>query len=106
MSDNWHNSGYGLYMTNRLARNGGNFVLASGVSAVHLSRKTKNNYSTSFPGTALRFNLDVNQIGNVRERLALFRKEGAVIARTIAGTGNRPPSAMSLLLRWDYAQTR
>jgi hypothetical protein len=26
-SEHWFNSGYGLYMTNRLARNGGNFVL-------------------------------------------------------------------------------
>jgi hypothetical protein len=105
-SDIWFNSGYGLYMTNRLARNGGNFVLASGVTAIHLSRKTKNNFDTSFPGTALRFNLDVNEIGNVRTRLEQFRKEGAKIARTIAGTGNRPPSAMSLLLRRDYSPNR
>jgi hypothetical protein len=105
-SDNWHNSGYGLYMTSRLARNGGNFVLASGETAIHVSRKTKNNYSTSFPGTALRFNLNVSEIGNVQTRLQEFRKEGAEIARAIAGTGNRPPSAMSLLLRRDYARTR
>jgi hypothetical protein len=52
-SANWFNSGYGLYMTNRLARNGGNFVLASGMTGIHLSRKTKTNYKTSFPGTAL-----------------------------------------------------
>jgi hypothetical protein len=89
-------------MTNRLARNGGNFVLASGVMAVHLSRKTKHNYQTSFLGTALRFNLDVAEIGNVQVRLQEFRIEGAKIARTIAGAGNRPPSAMSLLLRRDY----
>lgn len=98
----WFNSGYGLYMTNRLARNGGNFVIASGAAAVHMSRKTKNNYQTSFPGTALRFNMDVNEIGNVRSRLDQFRKEGTELAKTIAGTGNRPPSAMSLLLRKDY----
>jgi hypothetical protein len=101
-SATWFNSGYGLYMTNRLARNGGNFVLASGATAIHLSRKSKSNYETSFPGTALRFNLDVAQIGNVQSRLQEFRKEGAEIAKTIAGTGNRPPSAMSLLLRRDY----
>jgi hypothetical protein len=89
-------------MTNRLARNGGNFVLASGAMAIHLSRKTKTNISTSFPGTALRFNFDVEQIGNVRNRLEQFRKEGAEIARKIVGSGNRPPSAMSLLLRRDY----
>jgi hypothetical protein len=105
-SDDWHNSGYGLYMTNRLARNGGSFLLASGETAVNLSRKTKGNYETSFPGTALRFNLDVNEIGSVQERLAQFRKEGAEMAKTISGSGNRPPSAMSLLLRRDYEPPR
>lgn len=101
-SENWFNSGYGLYMTNRLARNGGNFVLASKTCAIHLSRKTKTNYRTAFPGTALRFNMDVNEIGGVAARLAEFRDDGAKIAKTIAGSGNRPPSAMSLLLRRDY----
>lgn len=102
MSEVWFNSGYGLYMTNRLARNGGNFVLASGNTAVHLSRKTKTNYRTSFNGTALRMNLDVGQIGDVQDRLQEFRRDGVAIAKRISGTGNRPPSAMSLLLRRDY----
>lgn len=101
-SNTWYNSGYGLYMTSRLARNGGNFVLASGSTAVHLSRKTKTNYRTSFPGTALRFNLSVDEIGNVKDRLDEFRKDGFELAKNIAGSGNRPPSAMSLLLRRDY----
>lgn len=101
-SEIWFNSGYGLYMTNRLARNGGNFVIASGGCAIHLSRKTKNNYITSFPGTALRLNIDVDQIGSVEARLSEFSKEGNQIASKIAGSGNRPPSAMSLLLRRDY----
>lgn len=105
-SSTWYNSGYGLYMTNRLARNGGNFVLASGMTAIHMSRKTKNNFNTSFAGTALRFNLDLNEIGDVQARLAQFREEGAQIAKRIRGTGNRPPSAMSLLLRRDYSPTR
>ncbi|QTN19090.1 hypothetical protein HZ989_12785 [Brevundimonas sp. AJA228-03] len=103
-SEVWFNSGYGLYMTSRLARTGGNFVIASGQMAIHLSRKTKNNYQTSFPGTALRFNMDVGQIGNVKARLDEFRKEGGEIAKTISGSGNRPPSAMSLLLRRDYSR--
>jgi len=103
-SEIWFNSGYGLYMTSKLARNGGNFVLASGQDAVHLSRKTKKNYRTSFPGTVLRFNLDVTEIGNVQDRLSQFRKDGAEIAKNITGSGNRPPSAMSLLLRRDYTR--
>ncbi|RWI99959.1 hypothetical protein [Mesorhizobium sp.] len=103
VSETWHNSGYGLYMTNRLARNGGNFVLASGATAIHMSRRTKHNFQTSFPGTALRFNLDVGQIGDVQAKLNQFRREGQEIARSISGTGNRPPSAMSLLLRRDFS---
>jgi hypothetical protein len=101
-SETWFNSGYGLYMTNRLARHGGNFVIASGRKAIHLTRATKTNLDTSFPGTALRLNLDVEKIGNVRERLASFRKDAAKIAAEIKGAGNRPPSAMSLLLRRDF----
>jgi hypothetical protein len=98
----WFNSGYGLYMTSRLARHGGNFVLASGMKAIHLTNKNKGNYDTSFSGTALRFNFDVDEIGSVTARLDQFRNEGAKIAKSIAGSGNRPPSAMSLLLRRDY----
>lgn len=102
VSSNWFNSGYGLYMTNRLARNGGSFVIASGDSAIHMTKKTKYNYQTSFAGTALRVNLNVDEIGGVQARLNEFRKDGQVIASKISGSGNRPPSAMSLLLRRDY----
>lgn len=89
-------------MTTRLARNGGNFVVASGNTAIHLTRQNKNNYVTSFPGTALRVSLDVHKIGDVQTRLAEFKTDGAKIAATIKGSGNRPPSAMSLLLKRDY----
>lgn len=103
-STTWFNSGYGLYMTSRLARNGGNFAIASGNMGIFLSRKTKTNLPTAFPGTILRVNFDVNEIGNVTQRLDEFRREGAEQARKISGSGNRPPSAMSLLLRRDYAK--
>ncbi|WGM38861.1 hypothetical protein AMEJIAPC_01768 [Caulobacter sp. NIBR1757] len=100
----WHNSGYGLYMTNRLARNGGgNFVIASGDHSIHLGPKSKSDYPTSFPGTVVRFNLHAGRIGDVKTRLNEFREEGARIASNIKGAGNRPPSSMSMLLRKDYS---
>lgn len=99
---NWFNSGYGLYMTNRLARNGGNFVIASGKSAIHLSPKSKRNYQTSFAGTALRLNFSIDEIGSMKDRLEEFRKDGAKLAATISAGGNRPPSGVSLLLRRDF----
>lgn len=105
-SENWFNSGYGLYMINRLARNGGSFVICSGNSAICLTPRSKQNYITSFSGTILRVNLHVSQIGSVQERLRQFKVEGAEIAAKIKGSGNRPPSAMSLLLRRDYSQGR
>ncbi len=105
-SSNWFNSGYGLYMTSRLARNGGNFVVCSGDSAICLTPKTKNNFVTSFPGTILRVSLNIGQIGSVQTRLSEFREEGGKIAAEIKGSGNRPPSAMSLLLRRDYSSVR
>lgn len=101
-SETWFNSGYGLYMTNRLARNGGSFVIASGSSAICLTPRTKTNFSTSFRGTILRVSLNVSEIGDVAARLAEFRKDGADLAAKIKGSGNRPPSAMSMLLRRDY----
>jgi hypothetical protein len=101
-STTWFNSGYGLYMINRLARNGGSFVIASGESAICLTPKTKTNFSTSFSGSILRVSFRVSEIGDVQARLQEFRKEGSEIAARIAGSGNRPPSAMSMLLRRDY----
>jgi hypothetical protein len=101
-SDIWHNSGYGLYMLERLARSGGNFVIASGKSAIHLSRNQKNNFITDFDGTIIRFNLDIEKISDVKNLLNRFREEGYDIAKKISGSGNRPPSAMSMLIRKDY----
>ena len=53
VSENWANSGYGLYMTSRLSRHGGNFTMASGDACIVLSRDLrKENFSTSLQGTA------------------------------------------------------
>jgi hypothetical protein len=46
--------------------------------------------------------LDDHKIGDVQTRLAEFKTDGAKIAATIKGSGNRPPSAMSLLFKRDY----
>lgn len=102
LSSTWFNSGYGLYMTQRLARNGGNFLIASGDDAVFLTKKTKLNFKTHFSGTALKVNFAVSEIGSVQDMLAQYRKEGFEEAKKISGTGNRPPSAMSMLLRRDF----
>jgi hypothetical protein len=102
VSDVWFNSGYGLFMTSELARHGGNFVIVSGDIGIYLSRKTKMNYRTSFSGTAVRINLDITQIGFLANRINEFRDKGAKIAAKLRGSAQRPPSAMSLLIRRDF----
>ena len=89
-------------MTNRLCRNGGNFVIASGRFATFLSGKRKLNYQFNYNGTAVRLNLNVNQIGSLEKRIGEFREDAKKIVKQINGSSGRPPSAMSLLLRRDY----
>lgn len=102
-SEAWGNSGYGLYMTSRLCRNGRNFVIASGKSAIGLSKTLlKRNFRTSLHGTAVRMNIDTLEIGNVQARLDQFRKEAPEIAKRALGRAPRNPSYMSLLLRRDF----
>jgi hypothetical protein len=102
-SDTWGNSGYGLYMTSRLCRHGGNFVIASGDAAIGLSQTlSKKNYNTSLRGTAIRMNIDTLQIGSVEARLDQFRREAPEIAKQHLGRIPRNPSYMSLLLRKDF----
>lgn len=102
-SENWGNSGYGLYMTSRLCRHGGNFVIASGNAAIGLSKTlSKSNFNTSLQGTAVRMNIDTLQIGDVEARLEQFRKEAPQIAKEHLGRIPRNPSYMSLLLRKDF----
>jgi hypothetical protein len=102
-SGTWGNSGYGLYMTSRLCRNGGNFVIASGKAAIGLSKTLKKkNFRTNLVGTAVRMNIDTLEIGNVESRLDQFRKEAPEIAKLHLGRVPRNPSYMSLLLRKDF----
>lgn len=106
VSENWFNSGYGLYMTNRLARNGGNFLILSGRKAIVMSSKTKFNYDCSFSGTAIRVTFSANMIGNVEKRLSEFREDATKITSILKGVSKRPPSAMSLLLRRDFSSLK
>ncbi|NWG23352.1 MAG: hypothetical protein HXY30_02865 [Pseudorhodoplanes sp.] len=102
-SETWGNSGYGLYMTSRLCRHGGNFVIASGNAAIGLSKTLeKKNFNTSLQGTAVRMNIDTLEIGSVEARLEQFRKEAPQIAKTHLGRAPRNPSYMSMLLRKDF----
>jgi hypothetical protein len=95
----WNNSGFGLYMTSEICRNGGSFFVCSGQSGVMLKSLQKRVVSTHLAGTAIKMVLDTNQISDIRVRLNEFREKGQSIASQISGANISPSVASSMLSR-------
>jgi hypothetical protein len=73
-SDTWRNSGYGLYIVSGICAASGNFVLASGSSALVMGRDNEGNLrerivSTAFGGTALRLILKPSRLSDFNSAL-------------------------------------
>jgi hypothetical protein len=100
----WANSGFGLYMTNRICRNGGTFFIASGDTGMLLTKKTeaKRYYSCNLQGTAVRMVLKTNELTSLKEALSIYRKEGYEIQRRYREIVNIDPSSASLMLSEDF----
>jgi len=65
----WANSGYGLFMTSNICRQGGGFFIASGESGYYLSEKKERILETPFEGTALNLALDTTRIKKLGDML-------------------------------------
>lgn len=100
-SDAWANSGYGLYMTSRLCRHGGNFVAMSGDACVYIRGDRKVEHPTNFRGTAIRLTMQLHKLGPLQARLAEFREEAKTVA-TQMQVEPGSPSAVSMLVRRDF----
>ncbi|QPZ92318.1 ATP-binding protein [Thioclava electrotropha] len=98
----WNNSGYGLYMTNRICRNGGHFLICSGGHGIELSQDGKENFETSFQGTAIRLFIDTRNLTDLRGRLAEFAEDGRAAAKELAGANDSRASTASQMLRRDF----
>jgi hypothetical protein len=106
-ADIWQNSGYGLYMISRLARNRGLLNIISGKHSVFLRQsenyqESKENAAISnFSGTLIRVGLPIDD-ENLAPKLKQWAEEGKEIAKDIAGAKMLNASAASLLLRRDF----
>lgn len=100
----WANSGFGLYMTSRICRNGGNFFIATGESGLLLTQKSegKRYYDCQFQGTAVRMVMRTDQVGDLRETLSKYRSEGFEIQSRYREIVNIDPSSASLMLSEDF----
>jgi hypothetical protein len=100
----WKNSGFGLYMTSRLCRNGGNFFIASGDIGVLLTAGSggKRVFDTSFSGTAIRMTIRTDQIADLKDALTRYREEGFEIQKKYQEIVSIDPSSASLMLSHDF----
>lgn len=103
---NWTNSGFGLYLTNRICRNGGNFFIASGDTGMLLTRgEGKRYFSCDLDGTAVRMTMDTSRIAGLRDALAQYREEGFEFQRRYSEIVSIDPSAASLMLSEDFEKS-
>lgn len=100
----WVNSGFGLYMTNRICRNGGNFFIASGKSGLLLTsgKGGKKWHECDLLGTAVRMVVKTDQISGLREALAKYKEEGYEFQKQYQEIVNIDPSSASLMLSDDF----
>lgn len=91
--DDWANSGYGLFMTERLCRLGGSFELMSGKRLLRISPAGSDLLPTNWPGTVVILRLDTGDLGKLSARLQQFRKEGRRIERDNLGIAVGPSRA-------------
>lgn len=105
--DPWHNSGFGLYMINRICRLGGSFIICSGDHGIKLDEKGKYhiNLGHHCKGTAVRMVLNTSKLTELSGMLANFRDEGYEIAKQIKGVGMYTASSASQMLSRDFKKS-
>jgi hypothetical protein len=100
--DPWQNSGYGLYMTNRICRNGGSFFIASGDAAVKLHHAGKSDVRCHLSGTAVRLIIDIRRLDGLPAQLGRFADEGRLAAKQVQGANASFASSASQMLQRDF----
>lgn len=107
-NDPWHNSGFGLYMINRLCRLGGSFLICSGGHGIKLNENGKEHIDLGHhcKGTVVRMVLNVNKITALDKMLTQFRNEGYEVAKQIKDVGIYEASAASQMLSRDFKKNK
>lgn len=104
-NDVWASSGYGLYMTSRLCREGGSFFIASGDTGLYLSEKKRRYLDTPFKGVALRLLLDTGRLSSLNEMLSRYAKEAVEFRTEFTERNNLAASTASKMLSRDFKKS-
>lgn len=100
--DKWQNSGLGLYLATRICKTGGDFVIVSNDSSLHLHPEGKSEIECSYKGTALRLRIGTAKATEYSHMLMRYSKEGAYIAKDYLGEDAIKPSVASTRLTKDF----
>jgi hypothetical protein len=105
-SNPWHNSGFGLYMSSRICRLGGSFLVCSGDHGIKLNEMGKEHIDLDHlcTGTVVRMVLNTSKLSELNSMLAKFREEGYEVAKQIKGVGMYAASAASQMLSRDFTE--
>jgi hypothetical protein len=99
----WANSGYGLFMTHRICREGGVFTMCSGDALLQLSGGRKMERTIAQVGTVVGMTVMLDLLAKLdKPRLSEMAAEGSKIAKTLKGA-NVTASAASVNLRMPEA---
>lgn len=101
-TDEWANSGYGLFMTSELCARGGSFMICSGATALLREGKREVVLGANFCGTALRLKMYVPAIEELGATLAALSKKGKSIAAEFAPDATVSASKSSRMLSKDF----
>jgi len=98
--DNYKNSGYGLYMAEKICAEAGNFLIISGKSARNVKGKNARYLqNVNFEGTILRLIIDADNVHGIEDRLQKYRDDAQKIIKRVKSVTTVTPSAASLMLR-------
>ena len=97
--DAWANSGYGLFMTQKLCSLDGQFTLLSGGSGIRTEDGKLLELQSDFPGTIVVLKINAGAIDDLQKRLSVFHDEGRELAKRVGGANRFGPSLASQVLR-------
>jgi hypothetical protein len=96
--DPYANSGFGLYMTSRICKDGGDFAVCGKSKILALHKRGNYFFDTSFSGTAIRMRLTLSRMEKLGELIPNLIKKGEKIAKQNKKTSIISASKVSRLL--------
>lgn len=101
-NDYWQNSGFGLYMTSRICRQGGEFYIYSKSAGLKLALNSKMDLKCNVDGVGIRMIMDTRTVKDIEGKLKQFSYEGSLISKEFSGYGRMTPSVASTMLSKNF----